>query len=374
VTRGLAPSAGGGDEPVATPPWESLLAEIEAIERANASPQGAAPRAAEPLAAAAKPLWSEQPIGFGALKVVDLDVTLTAKEIAYGGLDLKNGVIRAALANGMLDAKVEKLDVGTGKATGNVTIDSVASPPQVGLGLTMTDVAAEPIINEIAGKPLISGTSNVEVSAKAVGQNQNQLASTLEGKAKFRMGKGALRGYEIKGFDFWDMLTNWKTILKFDLAKKTQFERLDAQYDIRKGIMSSSPGLDVGGNQVAINSKGDVNVPRKRITQKLRVTVMPPPTTFSLPVLISGEWAQPSIGIDWGTWFSGSDSSGDLKSLSPSAAAPAPPEVQAAVKRLLSSNIDPQLLSPEGKEVLRALLPPESATGAPAGEAAPPPP
>jgi AsmA protein len=128
--------------------------------------------------------------------------------------------------------------------------------------------------------------------------------------------------------------------------------------------MTSAPGLDVGGSEVEINSKGDVNLPRKRITQKLRVTVLPPPTTFSLPVLITGEWAKPSIGIDWGTWFAGSTPSGDLRSLAPAVAAP--PEVQAAIRRLLAQDIGPERLSEEGKAVLRALL-----AGAPDAEPAP---
>jgi AsmA protein len=351
-------AAGPGEEVTVAPGWESLLIELKALEEPDA--RHGAPQPEAMLEAAPKSAWSEQPFNLNALRAIDLDVVLTANEVAYGGLDLKKGRVKAGLTDGLLDAKLEALDVGKGKAAGTVTLDSRANPPRAAISLNLTDVAAEPIITELTGRPLLSGTSNVEITAAAAGQNPSQMTSTLEGKAKFRMGKGALRGFDIRR-----MISEWWRSWSFDLARKTGFERLEAQYDIRKGVMKSSPGLALGGSEVEINSRGDVNVPAKRLNQEIRIKVVPPPTALPIPVKISGDWSKPSIGLDWGGLFSSSGDVGGPQGVAPSAQ-PAPPEVQAAIRRALSASLGSAQLTEEGKAMLRTLLPPGSPEASPA--------
>jgi AsmA protein len=335
-------------EPTVSAGWQQLLDDLAVLEK---GPQ-AAPQA-EAAAAVTSGGWSEQPYDLKSLKAFDLDLAITAAEITYGALDLKQGRAKAAVTDGVLDARLEELAVGDGKAVGTLNIDSVASPPRAAVNLSLTNVAAEPIVTEITGKPLLSGTSNVEINATAAGQNQSQLTSTLAGKAHFRMGQGALRGFDVRR-----MIFEWWKSWKFDLAMRTGFQRLDAQYDIRKGILRSEPGFAMGGSEVEINSSGTVNVPAKRLNQEIRVKAIPPPTAFPIPVRISGDWAKPSIGIDWGGLFSAAPGLGGPQALSV-APEPAPANVQAAIRRVLEADLPPDRLTPEARQMLQNLLPPE---------------
>jgi len=340
-----------GPEISVPPAWDDLLLELRALESGGAARASAQPESLEALAPQSP--WSEQPFNLAALKALDLDVVLTVSEIAYGGLDLKNGRFKAGLADGRLDSTLETLDIGTGRATGAVKVDSRADPPRAEIALSMTDVAADPIMSLISGKPLLSGTSNIDITASASGQNQSQLASTLEGKAKVRMGAGALRGFDIRL-----MISQWWRSWTFDLARKTSFERLEAQYDIKKGVLRSSPDLAVGGSEVEIRSKGDINLPAKRLNQQIRVKVVPPPTSFPIPVKISGAWSKPSIGVDWGGLFSSTESLGGPQQIAPAEATPL--AVQAAIRRVLAAPVDESLLTEEGRATLRSLLPEEN--------------
>jgi AsmA protein len=277
----LAPDSAGEEISVA-PAWDDLLIELRALESSGTARASAQPEA---LAAAPQPAWSERPFNLAALKALDLDVIFTVTEIAYGGLDLKNGRFKAGLTDGRLDSTLEALEMGAGRATGTIKLDSRAEPPRAEVALSMSDVAADAIISAISGKPLLSGTSNVEITAAASGQNQSQLASTLEGKAKFRMGSGALRGFDIR-----QIISQWWRKWTFDIARKTSFERLEAHYDIKKGVLRSSPDLALGGSEVEISSKGDINLPGKRLNQEIRIKVVPPPASFPIPVKITGAW------------------------------------------------------------------------------------
>jgi len=337
-------------EPTVTAGWEKLLDDLNTLERGPDVPESL-----EAVARPAAATWSEQPFNLNAIKAFDLDMMIKAAAISYGGLDLKNGRMKAAITDGLLDAKIEELSVGAGKATGTVNIDSRASPPRATLALILADVAAEPIVTEITGKPLLAGTSNVEINATAAGQNQSQLTTTLEGKARFSMGKGSLRGFDVRR-----MIFEWWKSWKFDLAMRTGFERLEAQYDIKKGILRSQPGFSMGGSEVEISSAGTVSVPNKRLNQEIRVKAIPPPTALPIPVRISGDWTKPSVGVDWGGLFGGVFGLGGPQAIARAPEAP-PANVQAAIRRVLESNLPPDKLSPEGRQMLESLLPADGA-------------
>jgi AsmA protein len=116
----------------------------------------------------------------------------------------------------------------------------------------------------------------------------------------------------------------------------------------------------MGGSEVEINSAGTVNVPSKRLNQEIRVKAIPPPTAFPIPVRISGDWAKPSIGIDWGGLFSAAPGLGGPQALAV-APEPAPANVQAAIRRVLAADLPEDRLSPEARAMLQSLLPAESA-------------
>jgi len=351
----LAPTPQTDFEPLVTPSWEQLLNDLDALEK---GPQAAAVAEAERSAGASPlstPGWSEQPFNLKALQALDLDLLVNAAAITYGALDLKQGRLKAGITEGVLDATLEELAVGAGKAVGTFNIDSRASPPRATVQLTMTDVAAEPIVTELTGKPLLTGQSNVEITASAAGQNQSQLTSTLDGKANFRMGQGALRGFDVRR-----MIFEWWKSWSFDLSAKTGFTKLEAQYDIKKGIMRSEPGLAMGGSEVEINSAGTVNVPKKKLNQEIRVKAIPPPTAFPIPIKISGDWAKPSIGIDWGGLFSAAPGLGGPQALA-SSPEPPPANVQAAIRRVLAADLPEDRLTPEARQMLEAMLPAEPA-------------
>ncbi len=373
------------------PAWDGLRDTLKSLSAApGAAPEAAAPSIASAKAASAA--WSETPIDLKILQSADLDAVITSDELVLGKLDLKKAEIKTLLTNGKLDAQLQKLTMGAGSATGKLTLDSSKPVPRADVALNLVNVAAEPIITEIAGKPLLAGISNVDIKASGEGRNQIELASSIEGKANFKMSKGVIRGFDVRSIvsNWWNSLTGG---LKFDINKKTGFEKLDAQYDIKKGVMTSSPGLDIGGNEVEVQSRGNVSLPAKRINQEIRVKVVPPPSAPPIPVKISGAWSKPSISMDWGDLLFSSrvseaapsagvarDSGSDMAATaapesSDSIAdgfqdlAPKPEEIpndiKEEIKRILASG-ETGALTPEGKALLQTLLPADQSPQEPA--------
>ena len=242
--------AAPGEELQVEAGWNGLLTDLEALESGKAALSAETEAARPSRPRPPRPGATSRSIST-ASRLSMLDVSMTAQTLAYGGLEFTNARIKAGITEGLLDATLENTDVAKGKANGTLSIDSRATPPAAQLALKLANVEAEPVITEITGKPLFSGTSNVDITAKAQGQTASQLTSTLEGKAQFQMAKGAIRGFDVRR-----MISEWWRSWTFDLAMKTGFERLDAQYDIKNGIMKSSPDLELEGSEVTITSSG----------------------------------------------------------------------------------------------------------------------
>jgi AsmA protein len=382
---GAAPETSFNDDLVleTAPAWGGLLAALSGSTTAKAT---AAKKDTKPIvvpAATKTSAWSATPIDLKILKLADLDATLEAETVVYGNLDLKKASFKTVLEDGKLNALIHQLSVGTGgSATGKLDLDGRALKPAADFALSMKSVAAEPIISEITGKPLLAGTANVDISAKGEGVTQTELAASLNGKARFQMSKGFIRGFDVRSLvgNWWNSLTGG---LKFDIGKQTSFENLDANYEIKRGVMMSSPGLDIGGRDVQVTSRGQVNLPAREINQEIRVKVVPPPAAPPIPVRITGNWSKPNISMDWGDLLfaagaqqmpadnartgAPTEAATDFQELAPTPEQ-VPTDVKAAISNALKSNNE---LTDEGRALLKSLVEPPVVAPAPEAQPAP---
>lgn len=406
AVRSAAPEAEESEEPgtlefIVEPNPDALIEDLKAIEsgapvtRAAPEPTIETVESAEPAAEAAaseedgtralksspsKPAWSNQAIEVRALKAVDLDVMLNAAAVAFGDLDIRNARIKAALDNGRVAADIEDMDVAGGKAKGKIAINGSGAKPAADINVDLTGVEAEPVITQFAGKPFLSGTSDATVNVKASGDSLNALISSLEGTAKFKMAKGAFRGIDIKreadSFCLSELVSGYmfgtKKTFKIDLKQKTGFEKLEAEYKIRNGVLRSTPEAALGGSEVEIRSRGEVSVAKKLLSQNVRLKVVPPPRVPTIPVIIAGSWSKLSFkldtaSVDWlaiiNAAFSGCDSTRGLAAKAAEPPPPVDPAVQAAIEGVLRAN--PGTLTEEGRTALRAFVPEAPAAPAP---------
>ncbi len=366
-TPGAAPEAMPAEDetPQFESTWDVLAAELKELEDSESAPSAAPKPVLEAAKKPAKPVWSVEPIDLKALNTVDLDLTVNAGELAFGDLDLKKGRIRTNLTDGKLAAKIEELGVGKGSARGSVDIDSKSNPVKSRVDLTMTGVEAQPITKQLIGKELLIGPANVTLSTTATGQNIDQLVRTLDGNAKFDMGKGALKGWDVQRMinQFWNY-GSWG----FNPERKTNFEKLTANYTIKSGILKSAPDLSITGPEAKVKSRGDVQLPTKNLNQTITVAEVP------IPFVIKGDWTK-TLWV--GPSFFSSPSSGPTsismgleavsqlgRVLPPPTGVPA--HIQAAIERVLAKGLPSDKLPNHTKLLLKSLITPGGATSSPA--------
>lgn len=342
VPMSLTPEAMPPDDGFETT-WDVLSAELDEIENPPAPAFGLA------ATATPAPVWSTDPIDLTGLRGADLDLDLTARTVKFGTLNLKDARIKTRLDNGELAAKIESIAVGAGQGTGTIDLKARGAEHAAAIALKLTGVEAEPITYELSGKPLLKGTSNVDITTTATGKSLNQLVSTLAGNARFDMNKGRLRGWDIGRMV--EELWNYKG-WGYNPQRNTPVDKLTANYTVKSGIIRSAPDLTMSGPNAGLRSTGDVVVPRRLIDQHVKVQ------NLFFNIVVKGDWTKKLwIGPAFLAGLS-QDTKGAAPEAPPAAQLPRamPADVMARIERILETPATAARLSPHGKAVLQSLL------------------
>ena len=249
--------------------------------------------------------WSDAPINLSSLKGIDADLRLAAGEILYRKVRIGRSDVTVSLKNGVLDARLTKMALYGGKATGRLILDGSRKKPVVRGALSASGLNGEKLLRDFAGMTAIRGALTATLSLAATGKSQREMVSTLAGKAQISFANGAIRGVNIarlvrtvQGA----IVNGWKKAPK----EKTDFAELSASFRITDGI-AQTHDIKMLGPLVRVTGSGEVDMLRRYLDLrvdpklvgslkgqggKLELTGLP------VPVIIKGPWDNPKIYPD----------------------------------------------------------------------------
>ncbi len=331
--------------------FDVLAAELDAIEKPPAA--FVSGNAAVPEGLATEKSWNTAPIDLKALRSADLDLDVTVASLRFGQIPLADAHVKANLTNGELAANIETIAIGQGTGSGTIELKARGAAHEAAVGLKLVNVDAEPISTELAGKPLLEGTSTVDINMRATGRSVADLVSTLDGKARIDMKKGQLRGWDIGAMvaELWNY-KGWG----YTRSRSTPVDQLTANYTIKAGTIQSTPDLTLRGPTAGLRSVGNVVVPRRLIDQTVDVQ------NLLFNIVIKGDWTKKLwIGP---TFLSGvQPSPGAALEATSQTALPAavlpvalPPALAARIGTILSDTATASRLTAQQKQMLEAFV------------------
>jgi AsmA protein len=249
--------------------------------------------------------WSDAPIDFGPLRMVNGKLKLTAKTLVYDKVKISPVNLDATLSGGKLNAQLPGIGLYGGKGNAALAVDASGKTPAQRVKLDLAKFEAYPFLRDVAGFHNIEGTGTIGLDLAASGVSQRAMIHALGGNAKFDFANGAIRGLNVaktvrnltQG-----TLTGWQE----SAAEKTDFAALGASFKIAGGQAQTSD-LNLVGPLVRMTGAGTVNLSAKSL--KFRVE---PQIVASLegqggktdlkglgvPIVIAGPWAAPRIYPD----------------------------------------------------------------------------
>ncbi|MGI9483286.1 MAG: AsmA family protein [Hyphomicrobiales bacterium] len=244
--------------------------------------------------------WSTEPINLTALRSVSANLQLTAARILYRKTVLLNASVKASLRGGVLDAKLEKVNLYGGKGRGSLILNGSKRVPVFAGALRADGVKTFSLLRDFAGFEWLEGTSTVAFNVKSVGSSQAQLVLNLAGKSAIEVANGAIRGVDVgrllRGVNE-NILQGWNKSGK----ARTEFSKFSAGFAISKGRASTN-NLQLLAPDVQVTGKGYADLPARklnfRLAPKIAAAGQQNLQGFAVPIKVKGPWANPRIYPD----------------------------------------------------------------------------
>jgi len=287
----------GGARPVIAAKLE--LDKLDLNNYVGGARQAGAGAAAKPAPQAGKGSpsdWSDEPIDLSPLKAADADLDFTVGGIEVQKLKIGKSRLKTTLKDGLLAANLAELTLYGGKGQGRIDLDGRGATPALKAALSLADVQAEPLLKDAVDSDRLSGKGSFDFDGAASGKSQRALVSALNGKGKF-----ALRDGAVKGINLGAMVHNVEGAFLNPAtqgAQRTDFGALTGTYTITNGILTNRD-LEMISPLLRVTGAGTVDMPKRtvdyRITPKVVASAQGQGGSFgkkgvTVPVLVSGRW------------------------------------------------------------------------------------
>jgi uncharacterized protein involved in outer membrane biogenesis len=239
-------------------------------------------------------LFSDDPLPFDALKKLDADILLKARNIQAKDARLEFGHMTLKLEDS--DFSIDKLEATykETKISGNLHIDP-GSPPQVATNFLVQNFNLGDFLKETGKSDQVRAIVDIAAHGKSTGDSVNSLMANLNGAFGAVMGPGFLTKY----LDLLSVDLSQKVIPIWGSHKKAgEINCAVVQFDIKKGI-ATSQAFVVDSQIGVLSAKGEINLG----TEQVNFLLDPRPKDFSLvnlstKVRVSGTLMDPKVRPD----------------------------------------------------------------------------
>lgn len=241
--------------------------------------------------------WSRRAIDVSALSALDVDMRLSAANVALGSAKLGRTALSLNTAAGALTLSVAETQVFGGLGKGSFTMTPGAEKQAaVKTQFQLIDVDLEASLAELLGIRKLSGRGTLSVALDASGASPYDFAQSLGGTAALTGKAGALNGVNVE--QLLRRLERRPLSGTGDFRSgRTPFDTLAMTLRFNEGL-ATTDDIRMEGATVKMAMAGTVSAPLRELDLKgsaALVGVSSDPNGFELPFVVQGPWDNPMI-------------------------------------------------------------------------------
>lgn len=204
-------------------------------------------------------LFSTDPLPLEALKSVNANISVDAKQIKTSTMELADTKLSVILKNGNLSVKPLSTLVAGGKLTGDIGLKTSGKTAALTTNLKITGLEPNQL-TDLEGK-LTGAKTDVNVNVKGNGASISQIMAGLNGKLLIKVGEGVITDSVTKALGA-DVLTETMSMLNpFSKSKEgTDLKCAVVNFDITNGMAKTDQGIAISTNQMNIIGSGAINL------------------------------------------------------------------------------------------------------------------
>ncbi|MTW16917.1 AsmA family protein [Rhodoplanes serenus] len=304
--RGAVSVSFAGAKPFVDGSLESERLDLTGLVDAVAGPAAtpaAGPRGT-PAAPATSP-WSDTPLNLFGLRLVDANLTLSARELAIDKVKIAPATVEATLLDGSLTAKLSPSGLYGGQASGEVTLDRSRDEPTLGLRTSFAQVAALPLLRDAAAFEYVEGRARGSLDVRGQGMSPRRIVASLTGRGDLMLEDGAIRGIDMPAMvrSVLDaILSGWQD----KGSGQTRFSTFKASFTVDGGVARTTD-VAFAGPYMVMSAAGNVDLRDRTLDLRADPRLVSAPETpgqrpgvwgIGVPVAIQGPWSAPRIYAD----------------------------------------------------------------------------
>lgn len=257
----------------------------------------------------------DTPIDLSALKKLNASGEAKIGWLKLANVKTQNVNIGLKAADGLATVSPFAANLYQGSMSGILKVDA-RTTPSISFKQDMKNIAIGPLLVDAINNDMLDGKGTLNVDVTTTGNSVNALKKALAGKAAVNLADGAVKGIDIAGTvrDIKSKLNVLKnqTSLSGDDKKKTDFSELSASFDIKNGVAHNedlamkAPILRLAKG----DSRGDIDIANETINYLAKPTIvkslkgqggadLDSLAGLSIPVKITGTFAEPKFGMDF---------------------------------------------------------------------------
>ena len=265
---------------------------------------GASPGAAPTL----RERWSSKPMDVAALRSIDADLKLRAKEILVDRVRLSNAEVEAMLTGGVLELKRfdAKTYGGALSVSGRADAREAArSGLEIAAAITASNIEIEELLRDLADTDRFSGPISLQSNLTSHGLSEAALVAALNGSGRVDGSvtvaakveeQGAALVLDLLGKKVKEVrgVTDSTTMLFGAFAGAAS--KVDGTFVAERGVIRSDD-LRIRGRDAVALTAGNVNLPTWRLESRTDVYRDVDPQNAYLSAVLRGPLDAPDVGI-----------------------------------------------------------------------------
>ncbi|MCB1510603.1 MAG: AsmA family protein [Hyphomicrobiaceae bacterium] len=249
--------------------------------------------------------WSTEPIDPKILAAIDINARVRITGLKVAGLSATQSVARLTLSSGKARVDIDDIRFYGGRGQGILTANPATNGLAVAVNVSAADIAAAPLLSDLAGFSRLSGTGHLTATLTGAGASQAAIMSSLAGKFAISLKNGAVAGWDVAG-----MVAGLKQgqmpSAKADPAKKTPFGQMTGDFNVAKGIAGTS-NLTLTSKALRIAGTGTIDLGQRKVDMLMRPRFVDSSggkvagvslSSIELPFRVRGGWDSPTINLE----------------------------------------------------------------------------
>jgi AsmA protein len=240
--------------------------------------------------------WNEVPISLDGFKSLDLDLRISAAEIAVGGAKFGRSAIAANLRDGNLVVTVGESQAFGGVIKGSFALGAAERGANLKAQLHFAEVDLEKCLQAIFGMDRLHGTGTLSLALEARGGSVLGLTRSMNGTADLKSKSGALVGLNVE--QLLRRLERRPLSGSGDFrAGRTPFDTFEVALSIHQGTVTVDT-MKLEGTAVRLALGGSASLPMRELdltgtASLVARTDRTASAPFELPFIVQGPWEDP---------------------------------------------------------------------------------